>query len=164
MADSSTGSGGDSIIERLKLILSYDGSAEDIFVNYTLLLLNFGVAASSLLFPTTQTSLQKWLRASVSLLFFIIFQILLCFEVHCVGISLVWCAIMGWIWMDRRTRVDVPGILLVHEDIALVVDILVICYYALVSEPIVTVAHVLAIVFLGIPSYSWTHNVLFTFF
>lgn len=69
MADSSTGSGGDSIIERLKLILSYYGSAEDIFVNYTLLLLNFGVAASSLLFPTTQTSLQKWLRASVSLLF-----------------------------------------------------------------------------------------------
>mmetsp|Transcript_16074 Transcript_16074/g.19024 ORF Transcript_16074/g.19024 Transcript_16074/m.19024 type:complete len:164 (-) Transcript_16074:319-810(-) len=162
MGDSSAGSGGDSIIDRLIIILSYDGSAEDIFVNYTLLLLNFGVAASSLLFPTTQTSLQKWFRALASLLFFIIFQILLCFEVHCVGISLIWCAIMGWIWMDRRTRVDIPGVLLVNEDIVLVVDILVICYYALVSEPIVTVAHILAIVLLGIPSYSWTHNAVFT--
>jgi len=144
MGDPTTSSGGDSIINRLIIIVSYDGSTEDMIINYTLLLLNFGVAASLLLLSeTTQTSLRKWLHALASFLFFVLFQIVLCLEVHCVGISIIWCAIMGWILMDRRTpRVDIPIVLLSSQrDIVLGMDIVVICYYALVSDSITTIAH-----------------------
>jgi len=159
-----TTSSGDSIINRLIIILSYDGSTEDMIINYTLLSLNFGVAASLLLLSeTTQTSLRKWLHALASFLFFVLFQIVLCLEVHCVGISIIWCAIMGWILMDRRTpRVDIPIVLLSSQrDILLGMDIVVICYYALVSDSITTIAHILAIVVLGIPSYIWTNSEVF---
>jgi len=139
-----TTSSGDSIINRLIIIISFDGSTEAMIINYTLLLLNFGVAASLLLLSTTQTSLRKWLHALASFLFFVLFQIVLCLEVHCVGISIIWCAIMGWILMDRRTpRVDIPIVLLSSQrDILLGMDIVVICYYALVSDSITTIAHI----------------------
>jgi len=150
--------------------LSYDGSTIDIAINYTLLLLNLFVAASSLL-PSTTDILQRRRHAIISFLFAILFQVVLCLEAHCLGISVIWCATMGWIWMDRRRElkrmveisltcsfyrasVDIPNALLDHENMVLVLDVLFLCYYAMVSTPTSTVTHILAIAVLGIPSYS----------
>lgn len=80
----------------------------------------------------------------------IAFQIVLCLIVGCVGISIVWCAILGFLlmkcWRTRaRTRTRKCGCDVLAIGIAVGMDVISICYYAYAEPPITTVAHVLAI-------------------
>lgn len=53
--------------------------------------------------------------------------------------------------------IDIPNALLLdRQNIVLGVDMFVLCYYAMVSQPITTVARIVAIVACGIPSYYIT--------
>ena len=82
----------------------------------------------------------------------ILFQVLLCVAVGCVGISIVWCAIMGWMltetWRWRQCQQDEE-----HENatgttvvrVAVLMDTVAIGYYACSLPPISTIAHLLAI-------------------
>jgi len=160
-----------SVADHLLCNLSYDGSSKDVAINYTLLVLNVLVAATSLLSPKTPENFQRRRHALILFVSVIFFQIILCLQEYCVGISLVWCSIMGWIWMDRRREmkgmeemklacmfyqadIDIPNALLLdHENMVLGIDMLGIFYYAMVSEPMITMTHILAIVAFGIPSY-----------
>lgn len=133
-------------------ILSYEGSALDIEINYTVLILNLCVAAvpffrsycthdTSVTTSSARTSLDPggvW--AILSLVFVIGFQIVLCVLVHCTGISIIWCAVGGWILMDWKYG---------HNDLSLtrqqanvlIIDLFVIIYYFIVAEIITTLAH-----------------------
>ena len=157
-------------------ILAYDGSTKDIILNYTLLTLNIAVAWQSVcgnrgnvigsgdIYGTTHSSAPVEglrLRAFLSLLFVIMFQIILCLLVGCTGISIIWCAIGGWILMDhfgcfsprnaRNRSTPSSGtelgshastsILQVHQATMLAIDLIAILYYAIVAESITTLAH-----------------------
>lgn len=86
----------------------------------------------------------------------ILFQICICLWVHCAGISIVWCAMAGWIVSERkRLRIydaqTHAGDLfrrfsLVAEMFVVFCDIAVIGYYAVVSPFLTTLAHILSIV------------------
>lgn len=86
----------------------------------------------------------------------IAFQIGICLLVYCSGISIVWCAMGGWIVSERKRlrlydtqtaggdlfrRFSVPA-----EMSVVFVDIAVIIYYAFVSPILTTVAHVMSLV------------------
>jgi len=84
----------------------------------------------------------------------VIFQIGLCLMVHCVGISIIWCAMGGWIISERkRLKATEASNLsswrnanLIIERFIVVLDVGVILYYAFTSKFITTVAHVCAMV------------------
>jgi len=161
-------SAGASVADHFIYIFLCDGSAKDIVINCTLLFLNVFVASSSL--TTKLDTLRKKRQALILFVSAILLQIVLCLKIQYKGIS-IWCAIMGWIWMDRRRElegmadiklactfyqgsVDIPNALLLdHENIVLSLDMFVLCYYAMVSAPTATVTRILAIVAFGIPSY-----------
>ena len=78
----------------------------------------------------------------------ILFQIVLCLLVKCVGISIIWCALMGWILIEKGKvnraicSINFPNLALVDwQNIILSIDLLAICYYSVVAGPITTVAH-----------------------
>ena len=209
------------IFGQIYCILSYDGSREDIIINYTLLLLNFFVASCPLMITNTtisgenndhdhitydtttntnatpppvsrncDTTLQRndesymskrTLYAILSLVFVSAFQIGLCIMVKCAGISIIWCAMAAWIWMDCyymffRVRSSPPSSLSTpllndnisvdklfrkiqyHQIIILLIDFMALVYYAIVMEPITTVAHILAFTVLGLPLHSMTEK------
>jgi len=150
-------------------IFLYNGSAKDIAINYTLILLNIFVAVH-LLFSSTKTLNLHKRRHTLSIFTCVILlQVILCSGVKCIGISTIWCTIFGWIWMERKreqegmediklactfyeANVDIPNVSLL-ENIVLGVDMLVLCYYAIVLEPTRTILHILAIVAIGLPTY-----------
>ena len=170
----------DRILGQIYCILDYDGNSKDVLINYTLLLLNV-LTATSLLVTSgdnrsdttttdtcTATLSRRRICAALSLIFASTFQIALCLFLECAGISIIWCAIAGWIGMDyynyrvlskteeeaASNRVCTPNSW--HQIIILFLDIIVIVYYAIVMEPITTVAHILAVVVLGIPLHFIT--------
>jgi len=171
----------DYLQEQVTCIFTYDGSIKDILINYTLFLLNVIIAAIPLLLPvaaithrTRNNDLHKRRLCALSSLSFVsMFQVILCLLVKCNGISIIWCAIAAWIWMDYRTfkrgRDDDTssnittncrnGNYKIHQITVMVIDTVAIIYYAIVMEPITTVAHILAIVVLGIPLYILTDKI-----
>lgn len=90
-----------------------------------------------------------------------IFQILLCTQVCCVGVSIIWCATLGWILMLLRYTMNSKNKVFNPNNtkrrkysinaamIAIGADSLAILYYGIVAEAITTVAHVCAVL-LGI--------------
>ncbi len=161
-------------------ILSYNGSPKDIIINYTLLALNLIIATYPLIVLTEIHGVSNnniiWKRrlcAFCSFIFVSVFQISLCLLIHCSGISIIWCALAGWIWMDyyhQRKHESRQEQQLnyyssnyckihVHQIIVLLVDFIAIMYYLIVMEPITTLAHILPFVVLGLPSYFLTERV-----
>mmetsp|Transcript_5760 Transcript_5760/g.7545 ORF Transcript_5760/g.7545 Transcript_5760/m.7545 type:complete len:117 (+) Transcript_5760:375-725(+) len=90
------------------------------------------------------------------------FQIVLCLVVKCVGISIIWCAMAGWIAMDNNIVESSNSRPTTnrnhHPSVVIFLDAIAILYYAIVEEPITTVAHILAIVVLGIPLHAMTNR------
>ena len=171
---------------RVGCILSYNGSTNDISINYILVLLNVLYCAVSIrmhgrLLSTTRTpqpSKSVYHALSMaSLIFVVVFQIGLCLVVGCSGVSIIWCAVCGWILNQRRdyekncgsnniNRADNPSrnsinnieefgesldlLRFKHIEIGVILmDVLTIVYYALTLPTITTVAHICAII-LGI--------------
>jgi hypothetical protein len=81
------------------------------------------------------------------------FQIGLCLGVHCSGISIIWCAVAGWMIGCCLVRQKINNSK--HTfflTIPLLLDAMGIVFYAFTAEGITTVAHVCAIA-LGIIMY-----------
>jgi hypothetical protein len=158
-----------SLLVRIGCILTYQGSQSDAVLNYTLLAANVvvcSITTASNAHYGTSRGLERKLVASGALVFVAAYQINLCLVVGCSGISIIWCAIAGWILGEGRRRACMPGdsgtssalsteaspspwnrhiSLLVWERVMLATDILAIIYYARVTEAITTVAHLCAI-------------------
>ncbi|CAE7709360.1 unnamed protein product [Symbiodinium pilosum] len=70
---------------KIACILTYNGCGQDIAINYALLATQapaFYMCAGSYTVPVFA--------------FFAIFQVVLCMLAHCSGVSVVWCAILGY--------------------------------------------------------------------
>lgn len=107
----------EGLVIRISCILTYGGSIHDLIINYTLLLVNLVYctayaieAAKSITSNTTATIIMasnttayRWSSLSV-LVFVVVFQIVLCLGVGCTGISIIWCAMCGWIMSNGRER------------------------------------------------------------
>ena len=152
--------------QQILCILSYDGSKKDVMLNFSILIINIVMASIQLLHARAyechdlhwiRASRRRMLRALLSLTFMTAFQIILCLFVGCTGISIIWCGIFGWILMDllkkRRERqcVEVTNQqssnarvnnIAMHQTIVFMINVFVISYYAVVAEPITTIAHV----------------------
>ena len=82
-------------------------------------------------------------------------QIIICLLMYCSGISIVWCAMGGWIVSERKRLRLYPQtasgdlfrkLSVVAEMGVVFIDIGVIIYYAVVSNFLTTLAHVLALI------------------
>lgn len=170
-----------SVGSRIGCILNYNGDTTDIIINYTLLGLNLIWCIIALCFHTTDIEKKnKLIRFAIGSLIFgtlcgasckilhqtnltfhgtllvFAFQISVCLWVYCSGISIIWCAMGGWITSERkRLRVQDPtstgGDLfrrfsVVAEMLVVMIDIVAIIYYAFVSPFVTTVAHVLSLI------------------
>ncbi|KAL7555393.1 hypothetical protein ACA910_017694 [Epithemia clementina (nom. ined.)] len=103
------------VVENILCILTYGGSTVHIAINYTLLCLDVG-AMGTWWFLTKNSQRHRSDEGQVqpsttsvaaaaplaSFVFVIAFQIGLCLVVGCSGISIVWCACLGWYWHKRR--------------------------------------------------------------
>lgn len=168
----------DTVPHQIFCILLYQGSSKDVVINYTLLLLNLLVASSPLFAIPNGTTWsisnrndfhRKRIYAFLCFTFVSTFQIVLCLLVKCSGISIIWCALAGWILMDYYhpgpgDQVSVSNTddhafvcrIDYHQRIILIIDLVAVVYYAIVMEPITTVAHVLGFVILGMPLHVIT--------
>lgn len=90
-----------------------------------------------------------------SILAVIIFQLSLCLLVHCSGVSIIWCAMGGWIISERkRLRKQSRDVELSRardasikfEYVVMLADVGAIIYYGVVADAISTVAHVCALI------------------
>jgi hypothetical protein len=151
-----------TLLVRTGCILTYQGSQKDIVLNYALLVANV-VVCSITTASNAHRGLERKLVASGALVFVAAYQINLCLIVGCSGISIIWSACAGWILGEGRRRACMLGVygssatetssspwnrhitLLVWERVMLAADVLVIIYYACVTEAITTVAHLCAI-------------------
>lgn len=139
-----------SVVRRISCILTYSGSIPDIFLNYLLFAIN--VAGCTCMAMTYRPGKHRY--AAACLVFVVAFQIGLCLQVGCSGISITWCAMAGWMMSERRViAIDSIGrrqstifSYLNYYITAMWCDGAAIVYYAIVSEPITTVAHVCAVI------------------
>lgn len=135
----------DSLSHHIACIISYGGRPRDAVINYFILLLNvsFWVANhghTGRRSPQFYRARHRQVGAAASLGFVTIFQICLCLLVGCFGISIVWCACVGWFLLDT------VFISLRATWIVMSMNGIAIGYYALATAWITTVAHFCAIV------------------
>jgi hypothetical protein len=155
-----------SLSERTGCILSYDRTWKDVAINYALLTLNAAMCYIILKYQVNPRII-KFRLAMASFVAVIVFQIVLCLLVKCAGISIVWCACAGWIMAERRHVIDTVNLakenittgdslmstvaspidwVMTMERVVILIDVGAIIYYAIVQEPITTVAHLLAMI------------------
>lgn len=149
----------ESLPDRTWCILTYSGSALDIMINYVCLL--FSLLSCTILARLSVkrfASTTAWVAATVvSLVCVSIFQIVLCYFLGCAGISIIWCAMCGWLISERfhmkcRHTVDSLSSIWLEQccaGVSLGIASSAFVYYAFAAESITTVAHVCAIL-LGI--------------
>ncbi len=127
----------------LEEILTYDHCVPDIVINYSLILL----LQATVIFHRIPAKIT-----ACSTFYLWAFQIILCFVVGCVGVSVVWSAQLGILIHHRRQRLAAKSLL--HEvtplwagrlyRLSLVIGFTSWVYYAIIEEPITTLAHLCA--------------------
>mmetsp|Transcript_16495 Transcript_16495/g.27944 ORF Transcript_16495/g.27944 Transcript_16495/m.27944 type:complete len:192 (+) Transcript_16495:55-630(+) len=145
-----------NIVGRVGCILDYDGHFLDVAINYLLFFVNLAVCVLALRLHTKDVVKSNKLRSYAlgSIIFVVVFQIGLCLVVGCMGISIVWCAMGGWIISERRrlqeSRDEELNRLrensLAIERFVVVLNVIALLYYAVKLEALTTVAHVCALV------------------
>ncbi|KAG7357336.1 hypothetical protein IV203_002024 [Nitzschia inconspicua] len=155
------------IVVRLVCILGYNGIVRDIIINYTLILINLSYCIWEMKrngdshARNSSEKRQQELRAMGALTFVVFFQFILCLAVGCTGVSIIWCAICGWI-MSRHKRLvdsrsdelqeyrslqpDLLESLEKTEKTVVMLDVVAIGYYAVMLPFITTVAHICALI------------------
>lgn len=134
--------------------MTYDGSALDTGLNYSVFLINLVCCIAAVK--------EQKSYAIICLLSVSVFQWVLCLVLGCSGISIIWCAMAGWIFNQDRLKSNAaavtnasdndPSHVMMAERVqnmarsVLVLDLFVVLYYAVVSEAITTVAHTLAVI------------------
>ena len=150
-------------------------------LNYILIIINV-LSCSCLHAEKTSTALSgpgqsnaanpTIFATRVFIAFVIAFQLSLClFIADCVGVSIVWCSMFGWLFMcmqtfsSSQTRIQSVSIITAPTQSTLaktvaLLDCGVIVFYAVVSDIISTIAHCLAIV-MGVVLWkvaTWSTN------
>ena len=164
-----------TIPSRIYCILSYHGSTTDVVINYLLLTINLIACVRTAVaeshggndthkktedrVKTTKTgTINKTVRHRISAFVFVwIFQIGLCLlladladdAVGCAGISIVWCAMFGWLWCETTTRSSN------QTQRLTILNVTAMAYYAMTEATITTVAHVCAAVMGALLEGSW---------
>ena len=96
---------GDNLWNDIRIILTYDGSVTTILLNYFMLAINLMYCT---LVTTSIIGSSGWIPRCgfriAALVGVFVFQIGLCIVQGCVGISIVWCAMAGWLWRERRSQ------------------------------------------------------------
>jgi hypothetical protein len=174
----------ENIFIKISCILSYGGNPKDIIINYSLIILNllyciFWIFRKESSASSSSSSSnyhyyndrRRLYCAIISLVFVVIFQITLCLWLGCSGVSIIWCAVCGWIMSERRKLVndriasndndeninDNANITQQQttedeekeekrEYFVICMNTLIICYYAVILPFITTVAHICALV------------------
>lgn len=142
--------------ERVECILTYGGSTRDIAVNYIMLAINLA-GCVMLLPPNTSSS-----RHALSFAFVWVFQIGLCLALAqasddgygCAGISIVWCAMGGWMVNQQQKKSREQPILRKRDqrpshplwNLLTASNIVVGVYYWITEAFITTLAHFLAVI------------------
>ena len=142
----------------LDQILTYDNCNTDIAINYALILL-FQATVFAHDIPYTITA--------VSTLYLWAFQLVLCLLVGCVGVSVVWSAQMGILIHFRNFRsgssLDSNSWSSLWYYFSLTSGLIAWIYYAVIEEPITTVAHICALimgVLVDLAAQRWEVKVL----
>lgn len=145
-----------NLFHRTGCILSYSGSSVDIAINYIVLVINLVWCVIALSLHTKDIERSTALRnfAISALAFVFLFQIGLCLLVHCAGISIMWCAMGGWVISERKRLKETSDQELSRwratsinmETLVVLLDVGVIMYYAIEAEVITTVAHICAVI------------------
>mmetsp|Transcript_25505 Transcript_25505/g.48312 ORF Transcript_25505/g.48312 Transcript_25505/m.48312 type:complete len:188 (+) Transcript_25505:60-623(+) len=151
-----------SILHRTVCIATYDGAARDCCINYSCALLTLAVAAfrskDACAAIPDQNLKSRWVLIGALMLFSVcILQWGLCLVLGCAGISIVWCAVGGWIINERKhhqqagnvaqpTETEDRSALDICEDVTLVAVLAVLIYYAIAEPPITTLAHFCALI------------------
>ncbi len=129
--------------QSLETILTYNHCVQDIVINYSLILL------------LQITVVFHGMRIKIvagSTIYLWVFQVILCLIVGCVGVSVVWSAQLGILIHYRLHRLAanplIPADLLARGlyRLSLVMGFTAWVYYAVVEEPIATLAHFCALV------------------
>eukprot|EP00039_Didymoeca_costata_P021653 m.345088 g.345088 ORF g.345088 m.345088 type:complete len:184 (+) comp25733_c0_seq1:127-678(+) len=145
-------------------ILTYNGSLDDICINYSVLGATVLIALFFYVAKFTargaqenKLALQGWVQLLL-LILVMAFQVGLCFGVGCSGVSIVWNALGSWLVFTERRMIygisslwspypphikgAAQALLTIVVAMVLAVDV----YYGIISELLTTIAHVCAII------------------
>ena len=135
--------GSGDVVQKIECIVTYGGSISDICINYTLLVLDITFCAWWLTMRH-----QNVRKPLTSLIIVAIYQVLLCFFLGCSGVSIVWCAVIGWYIHKSRCVVGQRNSEQYHiwyELLLLLPNASALLYYAITSEVITSIAHICAL-------------------
>ena len=147
-----------NLLQRLGCILSYNGDIPNSILNYTLVVFSLIYCALTVRNHTRdEQKASQLLRFAIgALLATTMLQLTLGLTLGCSGVSIIWCAMAGWIMSERRRVLDgqdeaeelSPSVQRVMEGglMVILLDTAAIIYYAVVAEPITTVAHFCALI------------------
>jgi len=149
------------VLHRTVCILTYGGGTKDCWINYASLFLTLTVAAlrskDTCAEIREQTRKHLWTVIGTVMLFSVCtFQWSLCLVLGCSGISIIWCAVVGWIINERKYHLRGGDVrqpvetqdrkaLDIYEDVTLTMVLIVLIYYAITASPITSVAHFCAL-------------------
>lgn len=137
--------GAANLLAKCGCILTYGGSELDICINYTLLILDVAFCTWWL-----NISHRSTIQPLISLIGVMIYQVVLCLFLGCSGVSIVWCAVIGWyIQKSRCSSQGTPheispqnsALVSRAETVLLLLNAAALIYYAITSEMITSVAH-----------------------
>jgi hypothetical protein len=156
-----------TVTARLLCILSYNGSTFDSALNYLLIVVNFVYCVVTMKVAASHRGRQRRklgiYHAIGAIVFVVTFQLLLCLGLGCSGVSIIWCSMCGWIISERRHLGDMEHGMVPYDEnfeptdeersvgkiqtsCVILLDMMVICYYAVALPAISTVAHICALV------------------
>eukprot|EP00980_Cylindrotheca_fusiformis_P026285 scaffold15718_cov126-Cylindrotheca_fusiformis.AAC.3 len=93
---------GEVVVDRILCILTYGGSGVDMGINYFLLALNLLCCTTiTMTLSSTELYRRKWALVA-ALASVVAFQVVLCLILGCSGISIIWCAMAGWMISQQR--------------------------------------------------------------
>ena len=157
----------EALTTRTACIVSYNGNAFHSILNYSLLVISLAGCAwvqrqqqrqPQLVHDHANDNVVSAVRserrkppttraALASLSFTVAFQVGLCWALHCSGISIVWCAAVGWMLCGMGTALPLYAC---SGNwcfwVPLTLDGVGIIFYAVTSEFITTIAHACAVI------------------
>ena len=132
--------GAGNLWAKIECILTYGGSGLDIAINYSLLILDVTFSAWWL-----NITNQNAMKPCISLIAVMIYQVVLCLILGCSGVSIVWCAVVGWYIQKSRCQSQAASpqkAFLCKAEIALLLlNASALIYYAISSAMITSLAH-----------------------
>ena len=130
--------GSGNLLAKIECILTYGGSGLDVAINYALLVLDVTFSAWWL-----NIAKQNAMKPCISLIAVMIYQVVLCLFLGCSGVSIVWCAVVGWYIQKSRCQLQaaVSPQNKAFEIALLLLNASALIYYAITSAMITSLAH-----------------------